>query len=92
MTAAQARSLRAGTRVRIGGLIAVRQRPGPAGGVMFLSLEDESGLVDVVLKPETYQRARKLLTTHKLVVVSAVVQRNGEAVSFLASTVEAMEG
>ncbi|MBX7215188.1 MAG: error-prone DNA polymerase, partial [Thermoflexales bacterium] len=92
VTAAQARSLRAGTRVRIGGLIAVRQRPGTAGGVMFLSLEDESGLVDVVLKPETYQRARKLLTTHKLVVVSAVVQRNGEAVSFLASTVEAMEG
>ncbi len=51
---------------------------------MFLSLEDETGLVDVVLKPDTYQRARKLLSTHKLVIVTAVVQRNGNAISFLA--------
>jgi DNA polymerase III alpha subunit len=54
---------------------------------MFLSLEDETGLVDVVLKPETYQRDRKLLSTHKLVIVGAVVQRNGDAISFLASGV-----
>ena len=54
---------------------------------MFLSLEDETGLVDVVLKPETYQRARKLLSTHKIVIVGAVVQRNGDTISFLASGV-----
>ena len=87
VTCARAKTIMAGARVKIGGMVAVRQRPGTAKGVMFLSLEDETGLVDVVLKPETYQRARKLLSTHKLVIVTAVVQRNGDAISFLATGV-----
>ena len=90
VTCARAKTIMAGARVKIGGMVAVRQRPGTAKGVMFLSLEDETGLVDVVLKPETYQRARKLLSTHKLVIVTAVVQRNGDAVSFLATSVVGM--
>jgi error-prone DNA polymerase len=80
----QVKQRRAGERVRVGGMVVVRQRPPTAGGVTFLSLEDESGLLDVVLQPPVYARVKATLRSAGLITVEGVVQREGRAVSLLA--------
>jgi error-prone DNA polymerase len=80
----QVKQAAAGRRVRVGGTVAIRQRPSTAKGIVFLSLEDESGLVDVVVKPAVYRRCREAIRFSPLVVVTGVVQRSGRVVSVLA--------
>ncbi len=86
----QVKQTEAGRRVQVAGTVAIRQRPSTAKGIVFLSLEDESGLVDVVLKPEVYQQYRDVVRFSPLVVVTGVVQRSGRVVSVLAQSVAAM--
>lgn len=79
----QVKQADAGRRVRVAGYVVVRQQPATAKGVLFISLEDESGLLDLVVKPDVYQRLRDTLRGHPLIVAHGVVQRNGWAVSVL---------
>src|SRR5690625_429862 len=66
------------TRVRVAGVVTHRQRPGTAKGVTFLSLEDETGLLNVVCSPGLWQRYRRLARTSAALVVRGVVeQANG---------------
>jgi error-prone DNA polymerase len=83
LTCAQVRRAAAGRKVRCAGFVVVRQRPATAKGILFLSLEDESGLLDVVVKPPVYARLRDLLAGQPLIVVEGVVQRSGRAASLL---------
>ena len=62
----------------------VKQRPQTARGILFVSLEDELGLVDVVVKPDKVRQFKSVLREN-LLIVEGVVQRSGEAVSVLAS-------
>lgn len=80
----QVKAAEAGRRVRVAGLVVVRQRPQTAQGILFLSLEDESGLLDVVVKPAVYSRLRATLRHEPLLLVEGVVQRAGGATSLLA--------
>jgi error-prone DNA polymerase len=64
-----------GTRVRVGGIVTIRQRPGTAKGVMFLTLEDEGGTVNVVVMPDVYQRERQALRLAPLLVIEGQVER-----------------
>jgi error-prone DNA polymerase len=82
--------LRDGTRVWVGGVIVARQRPPTAKGTAFLALEDEGGLVNVVLKPEVYEAHRRALRS-PFVVVEGKLQRRGQAISVLARRVVAVE-
>jgi error-prone DNA polymerase len=66
----------AGQRVRVAGMVVVRQRPGTAKGMTFLSLEDESGLLDVVIRPDVYAKVRDTLRSNILVIADGVVQRS----------------
>jgi error-prone DNA polymerase len=84
----QVKQLRAGRRVRSAGFVVVRQRPATAKGILFLSLEDESGLLDLVVKPPVYARLRDVLRGEPLIVVEGVVQRSGRAVSLLVQHAE----
>ncbi len=68
---------------RVAGLAVIRQRPATAKGMVFLSLEDESGLLDVVIRPDVYERVRAVIHAHPLLVVSGLVQRAGRSVSLL---------
>jgi error-prone DNA polymerase len=86
----QVKQARAGQRVRVGGMVVVRQRPPTAAGVTFLSLEDESGLLDVVIQPPVYARVKATLRGAGLIIIEGVVQREGRAVSLLASQVGAL--
>jgi error-prone DNA polymerase len=64
-----------GAGVRVGGIVAIRQRPGTAKGVMFLTLEDEGGTVNVVVMPDLYQRERQILRLAPMLAVAGVVER-----------------
>ena len=88
----QVKQTEAGRRVQVGGTVAIRQRPSTAKGIVFLSLEDESGLVDVVVKPEIYRQYRDVIRFSPLVVVSGVIQRAGSVVSVLAQHITPMLG
>ena len=79
----QVKQMEAGQRVRVAGYVVVRQRPATAKGILFMSREDESGLLDLVVKPETYTALREVLRRHALLVAEGVVQRNGRATSVL---------
>ncbi len=88
LSAVQIKQQRNGARVRVAGLQVVRQMPQTAKGVVFVSCEDETGLIDIVLQPHTWERYRMVLKTHKLVMFSGSVQQVGGATSVLAARVE----
>src|SRR5690606_18926406 len=64
-----------GQRVRVAGLLVVHQAPPTAKGFHFLTLEDEWGLVNVVVRPDVYRRFRPVLRTAGLLVVTGTVQQ-----------------
>ncbi len=72
-----------GRVVRVGGMAVVKQRPSTAKGVLFVSLEDEFGLLDLVVKPDVYKRFRPLLRHETFPLVEGVVQQASGAISVL---------
>ncbi len=80
-------SLPDGAAVEVAGLVICRQRPGTAKGFVFLVLEDEFGLVNVVVKPDLYERERSLVRTEPFVVVRGELQRRDGTVNVLARSV-----
>src|SRR6185295_14058540 len=64
-----------GTRVRVAGHVIVRQRPGTAKGMCFLTLEDETGTANAVVTPPRYERWRVVLNTSPLLEVDGVIER-----------------
>ena len=74
-------------RVRIGGLVVTRQHPMTAKGTVFLALEDETGMVNVTLWPDTWARLRSVVRRHALLLVDGQLQRDGAVVNLIAETV-----
>ena len=74
-------------RVRIGGLGVTRQHPMTATGTVFLALEDETGMVNVTLWPDTWARLRSVVRRHALLLVDGELQREGEVVNVIARAV-----
>ncbi len=77
-------SLPDGTPVEVAGLVVCRQRPGTAKGFVFLVLEDEFGLVNVVVKPALHERQRSLVRTEPFVIVQGELQRRDGTVNVIA--------
>jgi error-prone DNA polymerase len=69
---------------RCAGIVTGRQRPGTASGVVFLTLEDESGLANVIVHPQLAERQRRELLSARLLGVFGIVQREGEVVHLIA--------
>ncbi len=74
-------------RVRIGGLVVTRQHPMTAKGTVFLALEDETGMVNVTLWPDTWARLRSVVRRHALLLVDGELQREGEVVNVIARAI-----
>ena len=74
-SAAELPRMRNGQRVRAGGLCIVRQRPGTAKGFVFLSLEDETGISNIVIDPPTFERNRRPVLCSALLVVEGRLER-----------------
>ena len=87
-TAADLQTYRQGQMVRIAGLVTGRQRPGTATGVVFLTLEDETGNVNVVVWSSTMQRFRAALLQGQLLKIKGVVEREGAVIHVVAGHVE----
>ncbi len=80
------------TPVRISGLVVARQRPGTAKGVVFVLLEDELGVVNVILPPRTYTKHRVAVRSEPLLTVTGRVERRTGALNVIATNVEALLG
>jgi len=77
-----------GTLVTVAGLVLVRQRPGTAKGVIFVTLEDETGISNIVVWEKTYEAYRRAVVTGRLLRVTGHLQREGMVVHVIARTVE----
>ena len=78
---------RAPGQVRIGGLVVTRQHPMTAKGTVFLALEDETGMVNVTLWPDTWARLRGVVRRHALLLVDGDLQRESSVVNVIARDV-----
>jgi error-prone DNA polymerase len=84
LTAEQLKATRAGIPVQVAGLVTGRQRPGTASGVTFVTLEDETGNINVVVWLDTARRQRKPLLTARLLHVKGVIEKEGDIVHVMA--------
>lgn len=73
-----------GSRVRVAGMVVVRQAPPTAKGFVFLTLEDEWGLINVIVRPDVFQAHRAVWADSLVLVVDGTVQRSDGAVNVLA--------
>jgi len=76
-----------GERVRVSGLVLVRQRPGTASGVIFMTLEDETGIANVVVWPKLFERFRAEVLGGRLVAVDGPVQKESGVIHVIAERV-----
>ena len=85
---AQLHAPAAGARITVAGLVLVRQRPGTAKGVIFLTLEDETGVANIVVWKNTYLRYRRAVVAGRLLRVTGRIQRDGQVVHVVAEKIE----
>jgi error-prone DNA polymerase len=81
-----------GRRVRVAGSVIVRQRPGTAKGFVFLSLEDETGIANIIVTPQLFARRRLVLVSEPFLLVEGILQQQDGVVSVRAGRVDALAG
>ncbi|MEC7240034.1 MAG: error-prone DNA polymerase [Myxococcota bacterium] len=79
-----------GSKVSVAGLVTHRQRPQTASGVMFLGMEDETGITNIVVWPKIYERQRRLIRSEGLLLVRGTLQKEQEAISVVARSFEVL--
>ncbi|MEE8471498.1 MAG: OB-fold nucleic acid binding domain-containing protein, partial [Dehalococcoidia bacterium] len=84
LTSSEIPSLYSGRRVRVAGCVVCRQKPVTAKGVVFITLEDEHGLVNVILRREVYERYRRIARMEPFIVVDGVLQKKDGVVNVVA--------
>lgn len=77
-----------GRFVRVAGVVTGRQRPGTANGIIFMTLEDETGNINVVIRPEVQERCRQALLNSRLALVKGTVERREGVMHVLAGHLE----
>jgi DNA-directed RNA polymerase len=88
LTAAQLDLPPNGARVTVAGLVILRQRPGTAKGVIFITLEDETGVVNVIVWRAMYERFRRAVIAGRMLRVTGRIQRDSGVTHVLADTIE----
>ncbi|MBC5811671.1 MAG: hypothetical protein GIW95_12580, partial [Candidatus Eremiobacteraeota bacterium] len=69
---------------KVGGMVIVRQQPGTAKGFVFLTLEDETGLINVIVNPQVYERNRRLVRGANALIIEGTLQREQGCIDVLA--------
>ena len=90
-TTAEAVEKAEGAEVRVAGLAVCRQRPSTAKDIVFISLEDEYGLANLVVYPQVFDRQRTLIVTTPFLIVRGRIQRQGEVVHIVAHEFERLD-
>ena len=78
----------AGTRIRVGGIVTHRQRPATAGGVTFINLEDETGMLNVTCSPGLWQRYRRVARTSSALIVRGRLEKAEGVLNLVADRLE----
>ena len=89
LTAAALRDARHGREVTVAGMVVARQRPATAGGIVFLLLEDETGPINVIVRPALYESHRAVVRADPLLVVTGRLERRERVVNVLARHIAA---
>ena len=82
------RSARNGAGVRVSGLITVRQRPGTAKGVIFMTIEDETSIANIIVWPKTFERFRPIVLGARYIAVSGRMQAESGVIHVVADRIE----
>jgi error-prone DNA polymerase len=88
VTASEAGVAPEGRRVQVAGIVLTRQRPGTAGGTIFLTIEDETGSANIVVQPAVWQTADHAARRAAVLVVHGRIQRRGSVIHILATSLE----
>jgi error-prone DNA polymerase len=83
---------RTGRRVRVAGMVITRQRPGTAKGFVFLTLEDETGISNVIVRPDLYDKERVTLVEAPFLIVEGILQNESGVCSIRAERVLRLDG
>jgi error-prone DNA polymerase len=86
--ASELRDLPSGKRLRIGGCVITRQRPGTAKGFVFVSLEDETGVANAIITPDLFHRHRLLLASERFLAIEGILQNQDNVISVKAERVQ----
>lgn len=81
-----------GARVDVAGLILVRQRPGTASGIVFVTLEDETGIANIVLWSDRFEANRRTVMSATMLAIGGRVQREGIVIHVIADTITDLTG
>jgi error-prone DNA polymerase len=92
LRATDLRTTRQGRRVRVAGMVITRQRPGTAKGFVFLTLEDETGVANIIVRPDLFARDRLVIVEEPFLIVDGVLQHQDGVVSVRAEQVQGMRG
>lgn len=88
LTAARLHEPPPGARITVAGLVILRQRPGTAKGVIFITLEDETGVVNVIVWRSLYERFRRAVIAGRLLRVTGRLQRDSGVSHVIAEEIE----
>jgi error-prone DNA polymerase len=86
------RGARQGRVVRVAGMVITRQRPGTAKGFVFLTLEDETGVANIIVRPDLFARDRMMIIEEPFLVVEGVLQNQDGVTAVRAEAVQGMRG
>jgi error-prone DNA polymerase len=81
-----------GRRVRIAGIVIVRQRPGTSKGFVFITLEDETGFANAIVTPQRFAAHKRVIVANSALVIEGVLQNLEGVVSIRADAFFALEG
>ena len=81
------RAARQGWRVRVAGMVITRQRPGTAKGFVFLTLEDETGIANIIVRPDLFIRDRLIITDEPFLLVDGILQNQDGVTSVRAERI-----
>ncbi len=92
LRADQLQAVRDNARITVAGLVILRQRPGTAKGVIFITLEDETGVVNVIVWRKIYEAFRRAVISGRLLKVTGRLQRAHSVTHLIAEHIEDVSG
>jgi error-prone DNA polymerase len=89
--AADLKHLRNGVPVKVAGWVIVRQRPGTAKGFVFLSLEDETGISNIIIRPQLFETNRLAVTNYPFLLIEGALQHQDNVISVKAKRIQPLQ-
>ena len=76
------------TNVKVAGIVTLRQRPGTANGVVFISLEDETGTINIICWKNIYNKFHREILLSKLLLIEGLMQKENGTVNIIANSIK----